>query len=365
MNNMNKTLALALSAVLAAPLVASAEPVYTIRFLPEDFFGNAMNQAGHVVAPGQSGVLVWSEAGVKRVAGLDNGLADGRGINNRDDVAGTGSFQGNFGIAFANIGGVVHNIGAAAPDFGNSDGLAINDNNWVVGTLYGSIGIESRPYIYRNGNVQVLPTFGGNNGSAVAVSNRGYVTGWASLPKYGNNEERRRAFLYRNGKMTRLGTLPGDDRSVGQDVNDRGEVVGISSTTDGPGQHGFLYAHGKMVDLGSLGGAYTQARGINNVGVVVGLSHEVVGGFDRAMIYAFGKMLNLNTLVIPQPNWVLIAAFDINDAFQILAIACPADFNGQCRTVRLDPPPDTRKHRIPPFFLRLFGQERAPADEAS
>jgi probable HAF family extracellular repeat protein len=356
MNNMNMKLALALSAALAAPLAAGAEPVYTMRFLPEELVGSAMNEAGHVVGPGQSGVLVWTEAGIKRLDGLGNGLADGRGINNRDDVAGTGGFVGNFGTAFANIGGVVQNVGAAAPDFGNSDGLDINDDGWVVGTLYGSGDIESRPYIYRNGNVRVLPTFGGNNGSAAAISNRGYVTGWASLPKNGSSVEPRQAFLYRNGKMTPLGTLRGDDNSVGMDVNERGEVVGISSRANAPGLRGFVYARGKMVDLGSLGGAYTQARGINNVGVVVGLSHEVVGGFDLGFIYAFGKMINLNGLVIAQPNWVVIVAFDINDAFQILAIACPRDFNGSCRTVRLDPPAGTRNHRIPPFIRRLFLQ---------
>jgi probable HAF family extracellular repeat protein len=375
MNKLNKKLALVLSAALAAPLAASAQatgaqatsarPVYTVTFLPQEFFGNAMNESGHVVTWGRSGVRIWSEAGIRQVSGLDNGFSDGRSINKRDDVAGTGLVEFNFGTAFANIGGVVHNIGAAAPDFGNSDALDINDNNWVVGTLrFSRGGLDSSPYIYRNGHIQVLPLLGGNAGSATAISNSGYVTGWVgSVNGLNGPLVRRQPFLFHDRKMTGLGGFKGDDNAAGMDVNERGQVVGSSSRLDAPGTRGFLYSHGKLVNVGSLGGSVAIASGINNAGVVVGWSTTVGNGREHGFIYAFGRILDLNRLVANRPGWFIGLARDINDRFQILAEACPADLSEACRTVRLDPPSGARNYPVPPFIERLFGPEPREADE--
>jgi probable HAF family extracellular repeat protein len=357
MNKMNKKLALALSALLAGPFGASAAPVYSVTVLPDGFFGARMNQAGHVVSFGPSGfVRVWSEAGIKELAALSTGLNDARGINNRDDVAGTASYQGNFGVAFANIGGVVHNVGAAAPDFGNSDALGINDSNWVVGTLYGGRdGSVSRPYLYRNGNIRILSAPGSNAGSATAISNRGYVTGWSGYANSTTGFERRRAFLYRNGKMIGLGTLAGDNSSVGSDVNERGVVAGRSYKDNGPGSHGFVYSGGKMVNVGSLGGSFTIASGVNNAAVVVGWSN-LASTRQHGFIYAFGRIVDLNTLVDPRSGWEIIAALSINDRYQILADAIQAG-TGVSRSVRLEPPAGTSNYRIPPFILD-FGKAK-------
>jgi hypothetical protein len=47
-------------------------------------------------------------------------------------------------------------------------------------------------------------------------------------------------------------------------------------------------------------------------------------------------MIDLNRFVDPASGWVINAALDINDSFQILARACRTDFV-LCRTVRLEP----------------------------
>jgi probable HAF family extracellular repeat protein len=49
-----------------------------------------------------------------------------------------------------------------------------------------------------------------------------------------------------------LGTLPGDTHSFANGINDRGHVVGWSTTTGDYGQHAFLYSDGTMTDLGRL-----------------------------------------------------------------------------------------------------------------
>jgi probable HAF family extracellular repeat protein len=353
MKNLNTKLVLALSTALASPMAASAAPVYAVTVLPEAIQGVAINRAGEIVSPSQPGVLVWSEAGIRRLSALDKvGFSNAAGINNRGDVAGTSFVVDSRDTAFVNIGGAVHNIGAAAPDFRRSDAYGINDSGWVVGTLLDgrSPGFNSRPFIYRNGNIQVLPSFGGLDGAALAINNRGDVTGGATEPTAPDAIQVFQGFLYRNGKMIRLGTLPGGDGSVGRDVNDRGEVAGISGTPTG--SKGFVYSNGKMVDIGTLGGRIiTTAEAINNAGVVVGQSTGIESASSRGFIWAFGKIVDLNHLVDPR-GWQVRLARDINDSYQIVAWGCRVDNEAICRWLRLDPPAAGKRdyNKIPPFI---------------
>jgi probable HAF family extracellular repeat protein len=324
----------AAAAVLASPLAAAAGPsLYSITVLPSEMDGAAaINANGHVVGSSIGGVLVWSESGTKRLAALTTRYSDGLGINNRDDVAGT-SHVDAVGTGFANIQGEVRNIGAAAPEFAMSYARAINDIGQVVGAVYGAQYAFSRAYVYYNGMVQLLPTFGGNNAIATAINQRGVITGNAGLPDDGTGNERRHAFLYQEGRMTDLGTL-GGTFSGGLDVNESGQVAGTSTVNEQVAR-GFLYSRGKMIDLGSLGGGTSQAYALNNWGVVVGQSFDASYS-SRGFIYARGKMVDLNRLIDPTAGWEITYGLDINDAFQVLALACRPNTQ-DCHPVRLEP----------------------------
>lgn len=342
MTMLNKMKPAALSALLAlAPAVhaqvpaPSALPLFSVTVLPEQLNGaNAMNRAGHVVGSGAQGVWFWNGAVATPLAAAAPGFSDGLGINNLDGVAGTS--YGSNSIGFANIGGVVQNIGAAAPDFRASYARGINDAGWVVGALFKGVGgVESRPFIYRNGNIQLLPTLGGNAGAAYAVSNNGYVTGLAALATTPPASGGGHAFLYQNGSMIDIGTLAGDDVSSGLDVNERGGVVGISSRTGQAGNRGFFYWRGRMFNLGSLGGNSTTPFAVNDDLVVVG-SATTAAQVPHGFVYAFGRMVDLNRLIDPASGWVINSALDVNNVFQILVRACRTDFP-LCRTARLEP----------------------------
>ena len=88
----------------------------------------------------------------------------------------------------------------------------------------------------------------------------------------------------------RVGTLGGWYTSAAA-LNDRGEVVGVSSTAQHE-NHAFLYSAGRLHDLGTLGGSASGATGINNAGQVVGWSFGSDGG-HRAFLYGGARMQDI------------------------------------------------------------------------
>ena len=139
-----------------------------------------------------------------------------------------------------------------------------------------------------------------------------------------------RAMVYADGVTTVLPPAPDGDTSTATDLNDAGLVVG------GPAErgvhvvrasgHGFLYDRttGRMTDLGTVSGYESSvALAVNNAGQVVGFSYQPQNTADvirRAFLFdaRTGTMTDLNQLIPPGSGWVLLDAFDINDAGQIV-----------------------------------------------
>ncbi len=123
------------------------------------------------------------------------------------------------------------------------------------------------------------------------------------------------AFLYDKGKLTNLGTLPGDDYSSAMNINDLGQVVGVSGDTGVDDGTAFIYdSNTGMTDKSKLlpTDAYSFASDINNKSQVVGYSG------DRAFLYTDGVMQDLNTLIDKNLGLTLSGATAINDKGQIV-----------------------------------------------
>lgn len=122
---------------------------------------------------------------------------------------------------------------------------------------------------------------------ALALNDRGQVVGLSTTASGLTH-----AFRWQRGRMTDLGVLERGpaERAIANDINERGEVVGGSVA--GGAMRAVLWRHGRIIDLGGLGGGYSFAVAINDRGQVVGNS-ETASGELHAFSWENGRMTDL------------------------------------------------------------------------
>ena len=199
------------------------------------------------------------------------------------------------------------------------------------------------PFLWQDGRMIQLPTLGGNNGAATAISNRGEVAGFAenSIPDPGCPSPQVLHFepvVWEKGVIHELPTVGGDPDGITYLINDNGEVVGGSGTcaTFNPNTlnnllpvHALLWEKGKAINLGNLGGQTGQAGG--NIAFGINNQDQVVGNSDLpgdTTFHAFlwtkrTGMQDLGTL----SGDVASLSISINDAGTIVGASLDASFN--------------------------------------
>ena len=193
---------------------------------------------------------------------------------------------------------------ADPPDEGFSEAGAVAAGGAVAGSSC-SPGCSSYDAIVRltDGTVRRLGTLGGFAAISTAINERGTVVGQADTALFEPNALAvSLAFVADEDGMRSLGTLPGYVNSQAYGLNDRGEVVGWTYSTNPvtgatvQNFRGFLVDRaGVMHDLGTLGGATAIARDISNSGRIVGAS-RIADGRNRAFLYDHGTMTELPSL---------------------------------------------------------------------
>src|SRR5215218_4437467 len=134
----------------------------------------------------------------------------------------------------------------------------------VVNSNRSGVLFPCHAFVRQDPKVTRLSTLGGSSTCASAINERGQVVGSSST-----STGREHAFLWQAGRMRDLGTLPGGRISAAVALNERGQVVGWSTTRSGA-RHAFLWQRGRMLDLGTLGSRNSKAADINESGWVVG-----------------------------------------------------------------------------------------------
>jgi len=178
------------------------------------------------------------------------------------------------------------------------------------------------------GQVQQLPLLPGDTvGAAMWLNNYGQVVGSSGTCANGGVAsafDGAHAVLWQNGVPTNLGNLGGAALTLGQSINDLGEVVGCADlASELPGFpfiqiHSFLWTQAAgMQDLGAVGSDFTSFPfSINNNGQVAGASCDDMGNC-RAFVWQNKTMMDLNALIPANSPLYLAFAFVINDAGEI------------------------------------------------
>jgi probable HAF family extracellular repeat protein len=196
----------------------------------------------------------------------------------------------------------------------DSAATAINDRGQIVGIsglCANAVGGASAVHavLWEDGKIINLGNLGENAwNTPVSLNNHGDVVGFAN-----NTEGNAQAFLWRkeHGKMQALPFVGDDNSSVAYDVNENGQIVGISDGGTEPfGARAFLYENGKIMDLNGLVENESSlylflAQGINDKGEIVGTAIDASGaevGFLAVPAYRNGSEVestraisNLNT----------------------------------------------------------------------
>jgi probable HAF family extracellular repeat protein len=251
-------------------------------------------------------------------------------INNGGQVIGETTVQGATGLSYTYLVGsptIGGPLPSGSPKY--SAGYGINDSGTYTGKASVTSGTPNRT------NAYICPGFFCNGFGATSgnsINNLGLVTGQFSVGSASH------AFIFDPvvpNLPQDLGTLSGYLNSVGNKINDLGQIVGSSYNVANGGittSTAFLYENNQMRDLGTLGGFYSSARSINNKGVAVGLSTDTSNA-NRAFVFDGTSIVDLNSLIDPTLGITLADAQDINDNGQIVA-------NGGGRAYLLTPVPE-------------------------
>jgi probable HAF family extracellular repeat protein len=212
----------------------------------------------------------------------------------------------------------------------------INSAGWIVGSSENGALDSLTGYpalnavLWKNGQIRNLGTLGGEESLAYAINNNGEIVGFAlnTIPDsfaskvFAFGATQAHAFLWKNGAMEDLGTLGGPD-SFAFFVNERGQVSGLSltnsipnATTGAPTLHTFFWERGKMQDVGTLGGTVVAENDMNNGGEVVGLSNLAGDQTFHPFSWHRGVLTDLGTFGGDDGN-----AIWVNDTGQVVGMA--------------------------------------------
>jgi uncharacterized membrane protein len=183
------------------------------------------------------------------------------------------------------------------PPFQSADwtASAISEDGFIVGDG-GDEGYRSRCFTWTAGVATLLST-PGSSCFAYSVNARHQVAGETDVVAGGPFQ----AFIWDNGALTLLGTF-GGAHSWASSINGHGHVaIGVATAN---GQFSGIYNGKKLLDLGNVHKSVSnQPVSMNNLDQVVGKWFAQVFG---AYLYTDGRMHDLSSLVRLPAGWTLI-----------------------------------------------------------
>jgi len=213
----------------------------------------------------------------------------------------------------------------AAPGCNNQSDELVAGSSFIDSNPNADTGLPTLdPFLWNNGTMTDLGSLGGTYGYAQCTNNRGQVIGQSSLTGeecFGQEPGNPgcHAFLWDGSAMTDLGTLGGSSSSAFW-LNERGEAVGASFTSDDEAFHATLWSNGAITDLGTLpGDCGSIAWAINSKGQIVGFSANCDTGVAEVVLWEKGSITDLHVSAFEPLN--------INDRGEITGVSVPPGCN--------------------------------------
>lgn len=297
---------------LALPLLAV--PVFQVQAIGPAGYGStatAINGAGAVVgnyfaADGTSRAYLWQDGQVTTLA-----LPAGAVQTWASAISGAGQAGGYTNQALSTSGVVWDSAGNPVTTRGNYI-LGLNGNGDAAGMGIAEDG-TGYAFVTRNGGLTSLGQPGGGTWSSAYAINAGGAAAGTAEDTLGAF----RAFLAgADGSTTLLGGLGGTN-SYAMAISDTGVVAGHAQRADGR-LEATVWSGPSATGLGTLGGASSFAYAINSSGQVAGYSQVDTPAETAAFLYDSGTMYDLNTLLGPNSEWQLLAAYGMNNSGQIV-----------------------------------------------
>ena len=224
----------------------------------------------------------------------------------------------------------------------DAQALLINERGQVVGYSYtGStqtgvcFPLATSSFLWEKGKGMVdLGGFGGTCTAATDLNNQGQVVGLSTV----TGDSFQRAFIWEHGLIHDLGGSLGGKSTGAFVMNDKGQAVGFANLAGEATYHATLWTQvGKMTDLGTLGNdPCSYATGINARGQVVGASTDCNSVF-RAFLWEDGSLFDLNALIAPGSSLSLTQTYTINDRGEIAGVGKEKDGSGNDHALLLIP----------------------------
>jgi probable HAF family extracellular repeat protein len=175
---------------------------------------------------------------------------------------------------------------------------------------------------------QLPPYPGDPDSAATAINDLGQVIGISGICENAvGDQSATHALLWENGQVINLGNLGSQVWNTPVSLNNHGQVVGFANNTQNNPQ-GFLWTRAKGIEPLPFIGDDNQgvAYDINELGQIVGISDGGTEPFSaRAFLYENGRMNDLNQLVVGDSSLYLLLAQGINDAGEIVGTAIEPD----------------------------------------